>query len=105
FFTDPPTSQLYTLSLHDALPILTPGSTGNASRRRVRRLAEMLIFLSMRMALIRANRRSPRGAHLKNSKSPGSKNRFHQMTSKDRSEEHTSELQSLAYLVCRLLLE
>src|SRR2546425_5178446 len=26
-------------------------------------------------------------------------------TKKDRSEEHTSELQSLAYLVCRLLLE
>src|SRR3989441_2786187 len=27
------------------------------------------------------------------------------LTAKDRSEEHTSELQSLAYLVCRLLLE
>src|SRR2546425_9711505 len=29
----------------------------------------------------------------------------HYMTAKYRSEEHTSELQSLAYLVCRLLLE
>src|SRR3989441_9256873 len=29
----------------------------------------------------------------------------HQVPQKDRSEEHTSELQSLAYLVCRLLLE
>src|SRR5687767_15317037 len=29
--------------------------------------------------------------------------RFHDI--RDRSEEHTSELQSLAYLVCRLLLE
>src|SRR2546425_5805395 len=28
-----------------------------------------------------------------------------QLTQKERSEEHTSELQSLAYLVCRLLLE
>src|SRR2546425_6450253 len=28
-----------------------------------------------------------------------------QLVSADRSEEHTSELQSLAYLVCRLLLE
>src|SRR5687767_15289126 len=30
---------------------------------------------------------------------------FSELTRADRSEEHTSELQSLAYLVCRLLLE
>src|SRR3989441_4958208 len=30
---------------------------------------------------------------------------FHQQRDRGRSEEHTSELQSLAYLVCRLLLE
>src|SRR5687767_15688197 len=31
--------------------------------------------------------------------------RLHRIDLGDRSEEHTSELQSLAYLVCRLLLE
>src|SRR2546423_6648088 len=30
---------------------------------------------------------------------------IHSWTGRSRSEEHTSELQSLAYLVCRLLLE
>src|SRR5687767_15766964 len=30
---------------------------------------------------------------------------YNPLTSTERSEEHTSELQSLAYLVCRLLLE
>ena len=48
FFNDTATTEIYTLSLHDALPICAPTV---------------------------------------------------------RSEEHTSELQSLAYLVCRLLLE
>src|SRR2546425_13241576 len=67
FFNDTATTEIYTLSLHDALPISGPArlageppSPGDG---------------------IRAARRSAR------------------------SEEHTSELQSLAYLVCRLLLE
>src|SRR4029079_4503159 len=33
------------------------------------------------------------------------KSKAHSLVAKARSEEHTSELQSLAYLVCRLLLE
>src|SRR6478609_11787372 len=64
FFNDTATTEIYTLSLHDALPILirgrprpAPPGAGTAVRRGLR------------------------------------------------SEEHTSELQSLAYLVCRLLLE
>src|SRR2546425_6498068 len=36
---------------------------------------------------------------------PGVARRVRQHVREDRSEEHTSELQSLAYLVCRLLLE
>src|SRR6185437_17178205 len=64
FFNDTATTEIYTLSLHDALPIsLSEGvplrHPGHASQPRRR----------------------------------------------ERSEEHTSELQSLAYLVCRLLLE
>src|SRR2546425_7241138 len=38
-------------------------------------------------------------------RSPGAERRACPQHQPDRSEEHTSELQSLAYLVCRLLLE
>src|SRR5438445_12726079 len=64
FFNDTATTEIYTLSLHDALPI--SGSTAQWSRRDAGR--------------------PPRRAWR-------------------RSEEHTSELQSRQYLVCRLLLE
>src|SRR2546425_5694668 len=65
FFNDTATTEIYTLSLHDALPI----SCGPWDRH--------------------------------SSFSPTTCGR----RSASRSEEHTSELQSLAYLVCRLLLE
>src|SRR6266404_9242402 len=65
FFNDPATTEIYTLSLHDALPISS----------------------SM-----------PRN-------SPSDSSAWLGTGSSERSEEHTSELQSLAYLVCRLLLE
>src|ERR1035438_10927529 len=64
FFNDTATTEIYTLSLHDALPIsddnvgATFGQIG-----------------------------------------------FHRIELRIRSEEHTSELQSLRHLVCRLLLE
>src|SRR5439155_27344149 len=91
FFNNPATTEIYTLSLHDALPIwadaergvpggettVTTGSTcGDAALQRgaatinVRRLLEMMTRLVLK-----------------------------------RSEEHTSELQSRGHLVCRLLLE
>src|SRR2546425_7004377 len=70
FFNDTATTEIYTLSLHDALPISgTRAGHKGGSRRHVP-------LESLR-----------RGHPWK------------------RSEEHTSELQSLAYLVCRLLLE
>src|SRR2546425_7610699 len=71
FFNDTATTEIYTLSLHDALPI------------SICRRAE-----SWRRAAKCHARRPGRGP----------RRRW-------RSEEHTSELQSLAYLVCRLLLE
>src|SRR2546425_11804293 len=74
FFNDTATTEIYTLSLHDALPISTPFS--------------VLLFL----------RRSIGGRDL-------SSMRLGKCCWSERSEEHTSELQSLAYLVCRLLLE
>src|SRR5438445_12072492 len=70
FFNDTATTEIYTLSLHDALPISGTSRAGgwDPAGRRGRG----------------APRSIPRGR---------------------RSEEHTSELQSRQYLVCRLLLE
>src|SRR2546425_7465707 len=76
FFNDTATTEIYTLSLHDALPISFLPAT-RARRPKAGRSAAPGI----------AGAR-PRGA-----------------SGEKRSEEHTSELQSLAYLVCRLLLE
>src|SRR5262245_65964601 len=80
FFNDPPTTDIYTLSLHDALPILSkmsPTRSGNSN--------------SLRSPVSRGNI----GCSKTGSRSASSL----------RSEEHTSELQSLRHLVCRLLLE
>src|SRR5947207_14392331 len=77
FFNDPATTEIYTLSLHDALPIY-PGRPGSRKARA-------------------GLREWPRTKQRKPSrpKAPTAK----------RSEEHTSELQSHSDLVCRLLLE
>src|SRR2546425_7768503 len=75
FFNDTATTEIYTLSLHDALPIL-------AAEPIPRRLVP---------GRPRAAGRRMRGDQARHAG--------------PRSEEHTSELQSLAYLVCRLLLE
>src|SRR5437763_7206885 len=72
FFTDTPTTEIYTLSLHDALPIWPPSP----------------------------NTMWPSSTGSKASASIGSS-----IQAPARSEEHTSELQSPMYLVCRLLLE
>src|SRR2546429_3262601 len=79
FFNDTATTEIYTLSLHDALPILA---------REARKLSRDLGLVSRSLVLARA--REP---------APG----FIQPSC--RSEEHTSELQSRLHLVCRLLLE
>src|SRR3712207_8697376 len=81
FFNDTATTEIYTLSLHDALPISRrTGSTRTPSAARSPRSPA-----SSRCTTCTCGR-SPRG-------------------SPRRSEEHTSELQSRQYLVCRLLLE
>src|SRR3712207_7803044 len=91
FFNDTATTEIYTLSLHDALPILNApanlenGSPGVAYNRR-----NKLSF----PAPDDADGRSE-------SSDCGGRGRG----SAGRSEEHTSELQSRQYLVCRLLLE
>src|SRR5258707_14223363 len=69
FFNDTATTEIYTLSLHDALPICWLGARYQA------------------------------GFDVQNVLEPA----LRALT--QRSEEHTSELQSRQYLVCRLLLE
>src|SRR3712207_8806680 len=85
FFNDTATSEIYTLSLHDALPICAVRRRG---RHRVPRCARQLAR-GARPGVRSAPARRRREAR-----------RHH-----PRSEEHTSELQSRQYLVCRLLLE
>src|SRR6266404_2785365 len=71
FFKDAATTEFYTLSLHDALPISPSILTGCSVIDLLRPPTSACAFAPTPTA---------------------------------RSEEHTSELQSLAYLVCRLLL-
>src|SRR5262249_60950565 len=86
FFNDTATTEIYTLSLHDALPIchkplVEPGHLRHPFPRAVARELDMpCLFCDVN--------------------SHESLNYWLQ-----RSEEHTSELQSLTNIVCRLLLE
>src|SRR5438445_6129214 len=81
FFTDPPPTEIYTLSLHDALPICLVGHPAE------------------RPGVGHAPGAEPVAALIRHRAKDASA-----MTDQ-RSEEHTSELQSRQYLVCRLLLE
>src|SRR5205823_15105556 len=92
FFTDPPTSEIYTLSLHDALPILIAKSEG--AKPLISRLASAATVSEAKMMSMEVIVSVPMTVTI----------RAHTLVL-PRSEEHTSELQSLAYLVCRLLLE
>src|SRR2546426_1999272 len=85
FFNDTATTEIYTLSLHDALPISLPARRAPLSCRARRPSA-------CAPARGRAGGRAPRRR-----RGHGGRHR--------RSEEHTSELQSPCNLVCRLLLE
>src|SRR3712207_7211716 len=90
FFDDTATAEIYTLSLHDALPI--SGLLGSRLLRGRRGAAGLL------------GRRLLRGARacgLLRGRLPGRRAGAAGL----RSEEHTPELQSRQYLVCRLLLE
>src|SRR2546425_2588977 len=81
FFNDTATTEIYTLSLHDALPISTPAARSSRAPTSC----------------------PPRSAPPSRPPWPPCWRRAGVTIA--RSEEHTSELQSLAYLVCRLLLE
>src|SRR3989441_1874320 len=97
FFNDTATTEIYTLSLHDALPISVWGhprwrrSRGPRSSDRLPREARDGGRRRRDLPHLQPGHRGP-GRHARD-------------RAAHRSEEHTSELQSLAYLVCRLLLE
>src|SRR2546429_6828271 len=90
FFNDTATTEIYTLSLHDALPISTTGAS----------------FMDKATILISSSKSSDASKA-----SLGSMFCRHRViqpkvrSTTQRSEEHTSELQSRLHLVCRLLLE
>src|SRR5256885_5751598 len=89
FFNDTATTEIYTLSLHDALPIylrlvFLEEPFGQVPRRG----SDLHVLFSENQIIVRI-------FHLGH--------RAHDLSA--RSEEHTSELQSPCNLVCRLLLE
>src|SRR5258707_5061003 len=90
FFNDTATTEIYTLSLHDALPIYFPDG-------------ELRGQISLAAADAGSDGSSPLPAGIPDLTSEVSSP--DRDTRKPRSEEHTSELQSRQYLVCRLLLE
>src|SRR5205823_12643532 len=95
FFLFQPTAtpHIYPLSLHDALPIsLAPLVREILSESGRTKLALMKAWMTLRATGLNGLRQRIR-------------DRTRLNDGYDRSEEHTSELQSLAYLVCRLLLE
>src|SRR5258707_5159478 len=81
FFNDPATTEIYTLSLHDALPICRVRRPCPRHRTAPGSPVRPRAAPPRPPALLRAGRRQL-----------------------PRSEEHTSELQSRQYIVCRLLL-
>src|SRR3712207_8537485 len=86
FFNDTATTEIYTLSLHDALPILknivdcVSISLNAPSKEEYNEISKPIYGLEAFDSLLNFAKEA-------------------------RSEEHTSELQSRQYLVCRLLLE
>src|SRR5437764_10774940 len=83
FFNDTATTEIYTLSLHDALPIWERFELAHGRR---------LPYVEEAEESERGQIGSPVEGERAREGDP-------------RSEEHTSELQSPMYLVCRLLLE
>src|SRR3712207_7265069 len=87
FFNDTATTEIYTLSLHDALPISGDARAVVGHARRGRRDVAAVPRAEGAAAARRPVLHAVGTGHA------------------GRSEEHTSELQSRQYLVCRLLLE
>ena len=99
FFNDTATTEIYTLSLHDALPISAPRFL----------YCPVLVAAAPRLYLLSISccRSAPSfiTANFLLRQRPAFYTARFLLRQRPRSEEHTSELQSLTNLVCRLLLE
>src|SRR5205814_3868110 len=101
----PTTTELCTLSLHDALPIF-PGDSWDYDSVQGFILADLTINGRQRKVLMQANKDGfyyvldrLTGAFI--SAQPFAQVTWAKGIDQERSEEHTSELQSLRHLVCR----
>src|SRR5690606_40728677 len=98
-FAAPPPTALYTLSLHDALPICTTVTSDviAVGPHTFEALTPILPYVDWFM---------PTAAEaMEISSRPTAEEAARFFLDRGRSEEHTSELQSREKLVCRLLLE
>src|SRR3712207_9556596 len=93
FFNDTATTEIYTLSLHDALPICGEARGAEQLAQAVGAPDEVeTVFKVLEHLAANPDHRVRRTGSAFEARYT-------------RSEEHTSELQSRQYLVCRLLLE
>src|SRR3712207_8125396 len=90
FFNDTATTEIYTLSLHDALPIYGPSTSMSSAETA---------------GMFTAVETTPPVSAATTCSAVWTPARACASAVLARSEEHTSELQSRPYLVCRLLLE
>src|SRR5258708_30052464 len=94
FFNDTATTEIYTLSLHDALPISRKTTSWHWDEPQLQAFETLKTLMCQKPVLLQ----------------PDFTKCFYLQTDASayevrRSEEHTSELQSPDHLVCRLLLE
>src|SRR3712207_5928629 len=97
FFNDTATTEIYTLSLHDALPILDDELVAGEAAAEVRLELEAVDEGEVHLVAVGL----PPALAATLGRVHGEVGLGQQL----RSEEHTSELQSRQYLVCRILLE
>src|SRR3712207_8366938 len=86
FFNDTATTEIYTLSLHDALPIYILREAAGGEHHAAAGADLGYTIFSLHQSALDRTILPDQGLHRR------------------RSEEHTSELQSRPYLVCRLLV-
>src|SRR5947209_14835764 len=91
----PATTETYTLSLHDALPIFVRGLQE----------PEVVDLVASRLSLVACLKANDAAGVFPDPQLFGVAVKRSSRAVEGRSEEHTSELQSRQYLVCRLLLE
>src|SRR2546430_13395743 len=98
FFNDTATTEIYTLSLHDALPIFGNDRSRIRYRQRFPEQDAAVLALQVETVLQVESNDDRHDEILRYGLQPDHER-------EERSEEHTSELQSQSNLVCRLLLE